>query len=61
MIKYLNSIESMAHLFISVYYRDIYMLDYYSLYDKITYDLVNEIFDEHFINGNMVLSIIKPH
>jgi predicted Zn-dependent peptidase len=59
LIKNLNSVEKISHMFNSVYFRDVNMFDYYKLYDKITYESAKDVFNRHFNRDNMVLSVIK--
>jgi predicted Zn-dependent peptidase len=47
-IKQLNSVERISHMFIPVYFKDANMFDYYDVYDKITFEYINEIFEKHF-------------
>ncbi|MEN8906895.1 MAG: pitrilysin family protein [Clostridiales bacterium] len=58
-VKNLNSIEKIASMFNLVYFRDINMFDYYELYDKITYELINDVLDLHFDENKIVLSLVK--
>jgi len=59
-MKQLNSIERISHTFISVYFKDVNIFDYLEVYDKITIEYVNEIFNRHFNFNNLALSVIKP-
>ncbi|RCX16569.1 putative Zn-dependent peptidase [Anaerobacterium chartisolvens] len=59
-IKQLNSVERISHSFISVYFKGVYLFDYLDVYDKISFEYVNEVFKEHFDLGNMALSVIRP-
>ena len=59
-MKQLNSIERISHAFISVYFKDVNLFDYLGVYDKITMEYVNEIFNQHFNLDNLALSVIKP-
>lgn len=58
--RQLNSIEQISHAFISVYFKGVNLFDYFKVYDKITFEYVNEIFHEHFNLENLALSVIKP-
>ncbi|MCX7921319.1 MAG: insulinase family protein [Clostridia bacterium] len=60
LIKQLNSIERISHSFISVYFKGVSLFDYFDVYDKITFNYVDEIFREHFNTDNLALSVIKP-
>ena len=55
-----NSVEKISHTFISVYFKGVNMFDYLEVYDKISFEYVNEIFREHFNRDNLALSVIKP-
>lgn len=59
-IKYLNSMEKISHMFIPVYFRNANMFDYFDVYDKITFEYVKEMFENHFKLDNLALSVIKP-
>jgi len=59
-IKQLNSIERIAHAFVSVYFKEANLFDYVEIYDKISFDYLNKVFSEHFTTKNMALSVIKP-
>ncbi|MCX7749693.1 MAG: insulinase family protein [Clostridia bacterium] len=59
-IKRLNSVERISHMFITVYFKDVNIFDYFDVYDKITFDYINEVFRDHFNRDQMVLSVIKP-
>lgn len=59
-IKQLNSVERISHLFIPTYFKGSQMFDYYEVYDKITFEYINEVFERHFNFENMALSVIKP-
>lgn len=59
-MKQLNSIERISHTFISVYFKGVSMFDYLEVYDKITIEYINEIFNQHFNLDNFALSVINP-
>ncbi len=59
-MKQLNSIERISHTFISIYFKYVNIFDYLSVYDKITFEYVNQVFYEHFDLDNLALSVIKP-
>lgn len=59
-LRQLNSVERISHAFISVYFKDIILFDYFYIYDKITFEYVNKIFKEHFDLKNIALSVVKP-
>ncbi|MCL5072151.1 MAG: insulinase family protein [Actinobacteria bacterium] len=59
-LRQLNSIERISHAFISVYFRDVNLFDYFDVYDKITFEYINEIFGAHFNLDNLALSVVKP-
>jgi predicted Zn-dependent peptidase len=60
LIRQLNSIERISHQFISVYFKDINIFDYIDIYDKITFESINEVLKQHFNIDNLALSVIKP-
>lgn len=55
-----NSVESISHSFISVYFKDANMFDYLDVYDRISFKYISEIFDRHFRRDNLAMSVIKP-
>lgn len=59
-VRQLNSIERISHMFISVYFKDVNMFDYFNVYDNMSFDYVKAVFDEHFNLDNLALSVIKP-
>lgn len=59
-VRQMNSIERISHLFMSVYFKGANLFDYLDVYDKITFEYVNEIFGSHFTMDKMALSVIKP-
>jgi len=58
--KQFNSIERIAHQFISVYFKNVNIFDYIEVYDKISFEYINTILEEHFNPDNMALSVIRP-
>lgn len=59
-LRQLNSVEHISHTFISVYFKEVSMFDYLQVYDKISFEYINQIFTEHFKLDNLALSIINP-
>jgi len=59
-IKQLNSVERIAHNFVSVYFKGANMFDYMETYDKITFEYANKVFNEHFTADKLAMSVIKP-
>lgn len=59
-MRQFNSVERIAHSFISVYFKGVNMFDYLQVYDKITFKYVEEIFEEHFYRANLAMSVVKP-
>ena len=59
-MRQFNSVERISHSFISVYFKGVNIFDYLEVYDKISFEYVNEVFMEHFNQKNLALSIIKP-
>ncbi|MCR4434574.1 MAG: pitrilysin family protein [Clostridiales bacterium] len=60
LLRQLNSVERISHLFISVYFKDVNLFDYFDVYDKITFEYISEVFREHFNREHMALSVVKP-
>jgi predicted Zn-dependent peptidase len=59
-IKQLNSVERISHMFISVYFKEVNLFDYLQVYDKMTFEYVSKVFNEHFNLDNLALSVVKP-
>ncbi len=59
-LRQLNSVQGISHSFISVYFKKVYVFDYAQIYDKITFEYIKKVFDEHFTMDNLALSIVKP-
>ena len=59
-VKQFNSVERIAHNFVSVYFKDVNIFDYMEVYDKITFEYVNQVFREHFTADKLAMSVIKP-
>ncbi len=59
-LRQLNSIERISHTFMSVYFKQVNVFDYIDVYDKISFEYVNDMFKSHFDVENMALSVVKP-
>lgn len=59
-MRQFNSVERISHSFISVYFKGVNMFDYLHVYDKISFDYISEVFEEHFNRDNLAISVIKP-
>lgn len=59
-VRQLNSVERISHTFVSVYFKEVSMFDYLEVYDKISFENLNDVFKEHFNIDHMALSVIKP-
>lgn len=59
-MRQLNSVERISHSFISIHNKGVNLFDYLEVYDKITFEYINDIFREHFNPDNLALSVIKP-
>jgi predicted Zn-dependent peptidase len=59
-IKAFNSIENIAHNFLSNYFKGINFLEFVETYNKITFEDIKEIFNQHFDIENLAMSVIKP-
>lgn len=59
-IRQLNSVEKISNMFISVYFKGVNIFDCFNIYDRITFDKINDCFEKHFNIDNMVMSVVKP-
>ena len=59
-IRQLNSVDRIAHMFMSVYFKEVNIFDYLNVYDQITFDYVEKVFREHFNKERLAVSVIKP-
>lgn len=59
-MRQFNSVERISHSFISVYFKGVNMFDYLRVYDKISFDYINDIFEKHFRRENLAMSVVKP-
>ncbi len=59
-IRQWNSVERICDSFINAYFKGATIFDYFDVYDKITFEYVNELFSGHFNLDNLALSVIKP-
>ncbi len=59
-VKGFNSVERISNAFISTYFKEVSIFDYIDIFDKITYDYVNHVFEELFNDRYMAMSVIKP-
>ena len=59
-VRQFNSVEKISHSFISVFFKGVYLFDYFDVYGKISFEDVSEVFDRHFNADNLTLSVIKP-
>ncbi|MDD4495012.1 MAG: peptidase M16, partial [Eubacteriales bacterium] len=59
-VRKFNSIENISNGFISVYFRGVSLFDYFDVYDKISFEKVEESFRRHFNPNNFALSLVKP-
>lgn len=59
-LKQLNSVERISNLFVSVYFKDANVFDYYDAYDKITFEYATQRFKEHFSADSAALSVVMP-
>ncbi|NLH96778.1 MAG: peptidase M16, partial [Clostridiaceae bacterium] len=59
-MRQFNSVERIAHSFISVYFKGVSMFDYLDVYDKITFEYVNEVLHDHFKPESLAMSVIRP-
>lgn len=60
LVKQHNSVDKIAHNFVSVYFKEINLFDYMEVYDKITFEYVNKVFREHFSADKLAMSVINP-
>lgn len=59
-LKQLNSVERISNIFISVYFKKVNLFDYFDIYDKITMEMAQRVFEEHFDSKKLALSVINP-
>lgn len=59
-IKQFNSIEKIAHNINSIYFRDVNIFDLLTVYDKITFDKIKTVFNNHFVDDKFALSVVNP-
>ena len=55
-----NSIEYIGNNFVNYYFLDFSFLDYLDICEKISYEDILNRLQTHFIEGNYVLSVVKP-
>lgn len=60
LVKQFNSVDKIAHNFVSVYFKEINLFDYMEVYDKITFEYVSRVFKEHFSADKLAMSVINP-
>lgn len=59
-IRSYNDIEDYAHEFMSMNFLGIDYFDYYSVYSEISFEDVQNRFEEHFRKDRSALSVVKP-
>lgn len=59
-MRQFNSVERIANSFISAYFKGVSMFDYLDVYDKITFEYVNEVLHDHFDHASLAMSVIRP-
>jgi len=59
-LRKFNFPESISRTFISVFFKGVNIFDYSDVYDTITFDYLNDVFESHFRPENLAISIIKP-
>jgi len=59
-LRQFNSVERISHAFLSAYFKEANIFDYFDLYDKISFEYINNIFREHFNLDNFALSVVNP-
>lgn len=59
-VRNLNSVEKPCRAFMSTYFKDINVFDYYDIYTNIDFEYTKKIFLEHFDEDMLAISIIKP-
>lgn len=59
-VKQLNSVDRIAHMFMSVYFKEVNIFDYLDVYDKVSFDYTEKVFREHFNTERLAVSVIKP-
>lgn len=58
-IRQFNSVERLANTFIASLFRDINLFDYMDVYNEITFEEIEKRLRTHFVEENMVLSIVS--
>jgi predicted Zn-dependent peptidase len=59
-MRQFNSVERIANSFITVYFKGVNMFDYLDVYDKISFEYVNEVLHDHFNRESLAMSVIRP-
>lgn len=59
-IRQLNSLESIARLFVPWHFKGAILFDYLDVYNNITFEYINYIFKDHFNLDSLALSVIRP-
>lgn len=59
-IKLFNSVDGVAHHFVSENFKGISLFDLLEAYNSINAMFINDLFDKHFRLENMALSVVKP-
>jgi len=58
-IRWFNSLEKISEVFISSYFKNINLFDYFDIYDKINLEYLSSIMKEHFRLDRFAMSVIK--
>jgi len=59
-LRWFNSIETIAGNFITSIFKGIYLFDYFTIYDKIDFEYINDIMKEHLRKEYFTMSVIIP-
>jgi len=59
-LRWFNSVETISGRFVSSFFKDNYLFDYFNLYDKIDFEYIINIMKEHFKHEYFAMSVIMP-
>lgn len=59
-MRQFNSVERISHSFITAHFKGVNMFDYLDVYDKISFEYINEVLHDHFKTESLAMSVIRP-
>lgn len=59
-LRKLNSVEKICQTCMSLHFKDANVFDYYDVYDNISFEFIENLFSEHFVEERIAISIVKP-